>query len=87
VLATVRDTIMYADLTHFTLLNLSLYFIAAFDRISHTYLLRMLKYYCYGLKFITHIQSMWYKTYFSVNLMATLQEPLPHNVPFYKAVQ
>jgi hypothetical protein len=48
-LTTVRSPNMYADLTHSPLRNLSFYFIAAFDRISHTYLLLMLKCYGYGI--------------------------------------
>jgi hypothetical protein len=41
---------------------------SSFNRISHTYLLLMLKCYGYGMKFITLIQRMWYKTYFSVQI-------------------
>ena len=39
----VRDAIAYAELTHATLCSLSLDFTAAFDMISHTSLLLMLK--------------------------------------------
>jgi len=41
-LTTARDSIMYAYLTHSPLCNLSSDFTAAFDRTSHTCLLRML---------------------------------------------
>jgi hypothetical protein len=42
----------YAELTHAPLCILSLDFTAAFDGISHTYRLRMLKKYGYSMKFI-----------------------------------
>jgi hypothetical protein len=57
-LTKVRDCIMYADLTHSLLRILSLQFTTAFDRISHTYLIRILKIYAYSRKFITLIQTM-----------------------------
>jgi hypothetical protein len=43
VVTAVRDAIAYAELTHGTLCSLSLDFTAAFDMISHTSLLLMLK--------------------------------------------
>ena len=52
------SSVMYADLTHSPLRILSVHFTAAFNRISHTYLLRMLKSYGYSRKFITLIQKM-----------------------------
>jgi len=50
--ATIRDPVAYSELTHDPLCILSLEFTAAFDGISHTYSLRMLKNYGYSMKFI-----------------------------------
>jgi hypothetical protein len=59
--ATVRDAIAYVELTHAPLCILSLDFRAAFDRISHTYLFRMLHRYGYSERFIAIINSMYDK--------------------------
>jgi len=50
--ATVRDAVAYAELTHAPLRIHSLDLTAAFDGISHTYRLRMLNNYGYSMKFI-----------------------------------
>jgi hypothetical protein len=50
--ATVRDAVAYAELTHAPLRILSLDLTTAFDGISHTSRLRMLKNYDYDIKFI-----------------------------------
>jgi len=67
--ATVRDAVKYAFLTHAPLRILSLDFTAAFDGISHTYLFRMLKCYGYCVKFITLIQAQYDKTFPSVQII------------------
>jgi hypothetical protein len=54
-----------------------LLFTTAFDKISHTYLLRMLKCYGYSMKFITLIQTLWYKTFFSVQINGYIARPFP----------
>jgi Reverse transcriptase (RNA-dependent DNA polymerase). len=61
--ATVRDAIAYAPLC-----NLSLDLTAAFERISHTLLFRLLKCYDYTLKLITLIQAMYDTAFSSVQI-------------------
>ena len=56
---TARNVIVYAELAHAPPSILSLDFTTAFDRISHTYLLRMLKSYGYSMIFITLTQGMY----------------------------
>jgi hypothetical protein len=55
----------------------SLHFTTAFGRISHSYLLRMLKSYGYSKKFITLLQTMWYETLFSVQINGCIARPFP----------
>jgi len=45
--------------------------------IFHTYLLRMMKIYGYSMKFITSIQTTWYKTFFSPQINSYFVGPFP----------
>ena len=76
-LTAVRDAIAYVELPHGPLCTLSLNFTEAFDKIFHTYLLRMIKMYGYNMKFITSIQTTWYKTFFSPQINGYFLGPFP----------
>ena len=73
--ATVRDAIAYVELTDAPLCILSLDFTAAFDRISHIYLLWMLKSNGYSMKFITLIQAIYDKAFSSVQINGYVAGP------------
>jgi hypothetical protein len=71
--ATVRNALAYAELTHAPLCILSLNFTATFDRISHTYLFRMFKSCGFSAHFITLIRSCTMKPHLRYKTMVKLQ--------------
>jgi hypothetical protein len=76
-MASVRDAIAYAGLTHAALCILSLDFTAAFDGISHTYLFQMTKNYDYSMKIIPIMQAIYDKAFSSVQINGYVAGPFP----------
>jgi len=66
--ATVRDAIAYAEKTQTRLCVLSLDFTEAFDRISHTYLLKLLAVYGFSTKLFALIKNMYDQAYSSIHI-------------------
>jgi len=71
--ATIRDSIAYAEKSHFPLCILSLDFTEAFDRFAHRYLFKLLTKYGFSTKFIAlynHAQS-------SIHINGHKKGPIP----------
>jgi hypothetical protein len=73
----VRDDRAYEELTHVAPCILFLHFTEAFDRISQTYLFRMLQSYRYSTRFIALINAMCGQAFFSVLINGHLAGPFP----------
>jgi len=75
--ATVRDAIAYAETTRCPLCVVSLDFKQAFDRISHTYLLTVLRSYGFGAGFIECIRMMYGNTTTVIQVNRHISTPIP----------
>ena len=75
--AALRDAMAHAKVTQKPLCILSLDFKEAFDKISHTYLFRMLRSYRFGERFITAIRQMYDQPTSSVQINGHLAGPNP----------
>jgi hypothetical protein len=84
---TVRDAIAYAELTHTAIRTSNLHFRAAFDRISHTYLLGTLKAMAGAWNSLLSNKRCITRPSLQYKLMTRLLDPFPYNVPLGKAVQ
>jgi len=75
--AAIRDAIAYAEKTQTPLRVLSLDFTEAFDRISHTYLSKLLAVYSFSTKFIALIKNMYDQAYSSIHINGHTTCPIP----------
>jgi hypothetical protein len=76
-MTTVRDAIAYAELTLVSLCILSFDLTAAFFRILHTHLFRLLQSYGYSTSFIALINAMHDEAFSSIQINGYVSEPLP----------
>jgi len=75
--ATVRDAIAYAEKTQTPLCFLSLDFTEAFDRISHTYLFKLLSVYGFSTKFTAFIKNMYDQAHSTLHINGHTTSPFP----------
>ena len=76
-MATVRDAIAYAETTRHPLCVVSLDFKQAFDRISHTYLLIVLRNYGFGAGFTEFIRMMYGNAISVIQVNGHISTPIP----------
>jgi hypothetical protein len=75
--AMARNAMLYAELAHAPLSILSLDFTAAFDRISHTFLFRVLKRCGYSMIFIILLRAMYDTALSSLQINGYIAGPFP----------
>ena len=75
--ATVRDAIAYAEMTWTSLCVVSLDFKQAFDRISHTYLMAVLRSYGFDEGFIQCIRMMYDNATSVIQINGHISHPIP----------
>jgi hypothetical protein len=75
--ATLRDAIAYAETEQRPLCVVSLDFKEAFDRISHTYILSVLRSYGFSERFIASIRMMYEDTMSALQVNGHLSAPIP----------
>jgi len=75
--ATIRDAIAYAEMSHAPQCIISLDFTKAFDRFADRYLSRLLTEYGFGTKFIALIENMFDKAFSSIHINGHTTGPIP----------
>jgi hypothetical protein len=76
-IATVREAVAYAQSTKKALCIVSLDFKAAFDKISHIYLYKMLQVYGFSERFQKRIKSLYEGATASVQINGHISSPIP----------
>ena len=76
-MATIRDAIAYAEMSHAPQCIISLDFTKAFDRIADRYLARLLTGYGFSTKFIALKENMFDKAFSSIHINGHTTEPIP----------
>jgi hypothetical protein len=75
--ATVRDTIAYAEMSRTPQCVLSLDFAKAFDKMSHTYLFEILRSYGISDRYLERLRMMYTKAVSVVQINGHMSDPLP----------
>jgi len=75
--ATIRDSIAYAEMPHVPLCILSLDFTEAFETITHMYLFRLLTKYGFSTKFTALIENMYNHAHSSIYINGHTTGPIP----------